>query len=334
MHKPLKTALLGTGSWASICLQSIRLIPEIEIIGCYSPTQVERDKFSAETGIPAITSEEALLDLPGLEAVLILTPNVLHHDQAIKATERGLHVFVEKPMASNSAQCRAMIEAARQAGVTLFVGHNSRREARFRLMKKMLNNGSIGQPVLTEISYTSEAGLLGNNSGWRHDPEQTPALALTQIGIHAIDILHSIFGVPEELQAWIHNVAMDGGAEDVCLARMKFANNLSASFTNAYSIPRIRTLNIMGTGGNLFSDSETIIQHQKSGSIERKAIAVAQNDTVREELKEFVACCRGERLPETGGMEGLAAMEVMSAMLLSSRTESQIQRISPIKVGP
>ncbi|MBC2593211.1 Gfo/Idh/MocA family oxidoreductase [Ruficoccus amylovorans] len=334
MDKPLRVALLGTGTWASICVKSLREVSGMELVGCYSPLRAEREAFSKETGIPAVTSEEELFGLPGLEAVLVLTPNFLHRDQVVRAASRGLHVFVEKPMASNPDECRAMIEAARHANVVLFVGHNSRRELRFRLMKKMLEDGVLGQPLMAEICYTSEAGLLSGNQGWRYDPERTPSLALAQIGIHAIDILHSIFGPPEMVQAWISNAAMEGEAKDLCLAHLKFGNAVSAMFTNAYCIPRVRSLNILGTTGNLFSDTETVVYNQKSRSIEREPIQVEQNNTVRDEFEEFVACCRGEREPETGGSEGLAAMEVMDAMLRSAALKSPVDYVSSIRNNP
>jgi predicted dehydrogenase len=328
MGNKLKVGVLGVGSWASICLRSIRQIPDLELVACYARTAEKRDEFAREAGCQAVESEEALLGFPGLEAVLILTPNAFHHDQVLRAARHGLHIFVEKPMANSVAECRAMIEATQRAGVALFLGHNSRRELRFRRIKALVEAGDIGQPVMAEINYTSEAGLGKRLGGWRYDPQQTPAVALSQIGIHAIDILHYLLGQTIDVQAWIRNVGMEDGLEDVCLARLLMPGGVSAMFLNAYSVPRIRSVTLMGTGANLYSDVETCIQMQARGSIQRTAIEVAQNDTVREEFEEFVACCRGERAPETDGAAGLAAVAVMHAMLHSSRNNSLITPVN------
>lgn len=325
MTRKFNIAIWGAGSWASICMRSIRQIPDLQIIGCYCRNPQNREAFARDVGCPAADSEDALLNLPGLDAMLIMTPNFLHHEHVLRAAARGLHIFVEKPMANTVTECRSMIEAARLAGVTLFVGHNSRRELRFRRMKKMLDEGVIGQPVMAEINYTSEAGLEARPAGWRYDTGHTPAVALAQIGIHAIDILHSMFGPPGQLQAWIQNVGMPDGILDVCLARLQFPRNLSATFLNAYSVPRIRRLSLMGTGGNLVSDVETSIEYRKTGSLERETILVEANNTIREEFEEFLICCREGRLPETGGPEGLAATAVMESMLRSASSGSRIE---------
>ena len=328
MSEPLKTAILGTGAWASICMKTIREIPEISPVVCYSPLPEKRESFAREFSVPAVADEKKLWETPGLEAVLILTPNYLHQDQVLRAAAHGLHAFVEKPMAVNAAQCRAMIEAAEDAGTTLFTGHNTRRETRFRQMKSMLDQGEIGRPVLAEITFTSSAGLAPNREGWRYDRERTPAVALAQIGIHAIDVLHSLFGLPENMQAWIENAAMSDGVEDICLARLQFPGNVHVSFVNAYSVPRVRSLNILGTAGNLFSPSEDALVSQKEGQQERESISLTTNNTMREEFQEFVACCRGLRRPETGGREGLAAVEVMDAMLRSARAGGRVETLA------
>jgi predicted dehydrogenase len=325
MSDRFKIAMLGAGAWASICMRSLKEIPEIEVIGCYCRTPEKREEFAREIGCQAAASEDELFDMPGLDAVAVLTPNFTHHDQVLRIAARGLHVFVEKPMANSVAECREMIDAARKASVVMFLGHNSRRELRFRKIKELLDGGKVGRPVMAEINYTSEAGLGKRLGGWRYDTENTPAVALSQIGIHAIDIMHYLLGYTEEVQAWIRNVGMDDGIEDVCLARMLMPDNVSTMFINAYSVPRIRNVAVMGTGGNLFSDHEMRIQYQPVGSIDREIIEVERNDTVLEEFAEFMKCCRDGSKPETDGETGLAAIAVMQAMLDSSRNGGRIE---------
>lgn len=328
MADTLKIGFLGVGSWATICMNSIRQIAGLKLIACYARTESARLEFAQAHDCQAVASEEELFSLPGLDAVCIMTPNFTHHAQVLRAAEHGLHIFVEKPMANTVAECREMVDAAKRAGVVLFTGHNSRRELRFRRMKAMLEGGELGRLVMAEINYTSDAALGKQLGGWRYNAEQTPAVALSQIGIHAIDILHYVLGTTREVQAWISNVGADEGIEDVCLARMLMPDNVSAMFLNAYSVPRIRSLSLMGTGGSVFSDSEKIIQYQKSGTTNRAIIEVEQNNTVLDEFDEFLRCCRGEATPETDGEAGLAAIAVMQGMLHSSRNAGVLTKIN------
>src|SRR5947209_7045437 len=77
---------------------------------------------SEELGAPSFSSAEALLDRPDVDAVIVASPPFQHRPLVELAAARGKHVFVEKPLAANTADCDAMIRAAEAAGVTLMVG--------------------------------------------------------------------------------------------------------------------------------------------------------------------------------------------------------------------
>lgn len=315
MHKPVKTAILGTGDWATMCLRALRLAHGIELVACHGPDPEALARFAAESGLPPMSSEEALLDIPGLEAVLLLTPNHVHCRQAVAAAGRGLHVYVEKPMALNVDECRLMIETAGKHRVVLFVGHNTRREARFRHVAGMISRGDIGSVGFASITFTSPAGLTSDKSNWRYDKELVPSPGLVQIGVHAIDVMHALFGPTTSVQAWMR----DGDLQDVCLACLQFPDGLGAHLATSYTVKRLRELQVMGSGGKLFSESESSIVVQLADDRTPRVIGVERNDTVLEEFEEFAVCCRAGKQPLTGGREGLQAVAVMDAILQSVR---------------
>lgn len=317
--EPLKTAILGTGAWANLCLRALRATPGIKLIGCHGPDPASLAQFARTSGLRAVDSEDELLDTPGLEAVLLLTPNHVHCRQTLAATRRGLHVFVEKPMAPSTEECRLMIAAALENNVVLFVGHNTRREARFRRMANMISGGDLGKPAFAEITFTSPAGLAPRHGGWRYDKSLVPSPGLVQIGIHAIDVLHSLFGPAMEACAWLRSEDL----HDVCLAQFRFPNGLGAHFTSSYTVPRIRKLQVTGTLASLGSKTEDTLVLRHEGEDAARVLEVDRNDTVREEFEEFAECCRGLRTPLTGGREGLQAVAVMEAILRSASSGGQ-----------
>ena len=89
-------------------------------------------------------SFDALLKHPGLEAVIVATPTPLHAPQVLQALAAGLHVLVEKPMATTLADARAMAEAAERAGRVLLVGHSHSYDAPVARMREVIASGELG----------------------------------------------------------------------------------------------------------------------------------------------------------------------------------------------
>jgi predicted dehydrogenase len=318
MNKQVRIGIWGAGAWARICSKSIQKVPELRIASVFDSDPATQNDLAGQLGAQAPPSLDSFLGTSGMDAVCIFTPNYLHHDHVLQALAHGLHVFVEKPMANSTSESRSMVEASQQANKILFVGHNTRRESRFRLMKSLMNRGEIGKPVMACCTFTSEAGLGRQLGGWRYDKDLCPAVALSQIGIHAIDLLIYILSEIEEVQAWITRVGLEGDVEDVCLARLLHVGGYSSTFNNAYSVPRARSLEIHGTGGALLSYSVGEIFYQPLGADPRRRVESPLIDTVEEEYAEFARCCLTGDQPETGGPEGFAAVAAMEAMILSS----------------
>jgi len=325
----IKLGIWGAGTWAGISARSILETGDFDLAVCFDSDERSRRSFAKEMGCAEAVTEEAFLEYPGLQAIAIYTPNFLHSDHAIRSLERGLHVFVEKPMANTVDESHRMVDAAKRADRILFVGHNTRREGRFRRILSLLRTEAIGTPVLANIAFTSSAGLRQQLGGWRYDKNLCPAVALAQIGVHAIDVLHSLFGVTRSAQAWIRRVGLQSDVEDVCLGRMEHANGMSSVLNTAYSVPRVRTLQILGTNGEIDTTKEGEIRLRTLESDRVETIEVEPVDTVLEEFLEFAACCRGERLPETGVEVGFHAVAVMEAMIQSSRENSGVIRLVP-----
>src|SRR5439155_13772510 len=97
---------------------------------------------------------DRLLDSNDIDAVLITSPNPFHALQAIRAANAGKHVFVEKPMGMNVAECRAMIDAANAAGVTLMPSHMHRYRRTETAVKLMLQRGTVCKIDMATITLT------------------------------------------------------------------------------------------------------------------------------------------------------------------------------------
>src|SRR5215472_17643316 len=97
-------------------------LPGVKLVGVADPDRKRCDQVARSLGCASF-SDAADLIRRGVDAVTIAAPTHLHRDIAIGCTARGIHVMVEKPIASTIEESRAVVAAARRAGVTLMVGH-------------------------------------------------------------------------------------------------------------------------------------------------------------------------------------------------------------------
>src|SRR6266567_2614325 len=97
---PLRVACIGMGWWSDVLADAIQRSGKLKIIACYSRSNDKREAFAAKYGCLAVTSYEAMLDNPSVEAVINTTPNDVHLETTSKAAAAGKHVFLDKPIAN------------------------------------------------------------------------------------------------------------------------------------------------------------------------------------------------------------------------------------------
>jgi phthalate 4,5-cis-dihydrodiol dehydrogenase len=155
MIPKLKLGVAGLGRAFSVMVPTFTADPRVELVAGADPRPEARAKFKADFGAKAFDSVEKLCADASVEVVYIATPHELHAANAIAAVAAGKHVLVEKPMALSLEECRAMIAAARDAGVHLIVGHSHSFDAPILQAKKILASGALGRVrMISALNYT------------------------------------------------------------------------------------------------------------------------------------------------------------------------------------
>ena len=190
----LRCAVIGSGFAGTTLAEAIRYVPEAELVAIAGGHQAP--DVAARHGVRALATADVdgLLDSDDIDAVLITSPNPFHAPQAIRAANAGKHVFVEKPMGMNVAECRAMIDAANAAGVTLMPSHMHRYRRTETAVKLMLQRGTIGKVDMATITLTEP-----DETTWLNTPANGGYLLGS--GIHAIDLLRFWLGDIDEVTA-------------------------------------------------------------------------------------------------------------------------------------
>jgi scyllo-inositol 2-dehydrogenase (NAD+) len=133
--------------------------------------------------------EVALASGPAFDAVVIATPTFLHRELAVTAARAGKHVFCEKPMALDDEECRDMVQAAAEAGVTLQIGFMRRFQPEFAEARKRIEAGDIGDPMVVK-SLTRGPGLP---PPWAWDLQRSNGM-LAEVTSHDFDCVRWLTG--------------------------------------------------------------------------------------------------------------------------------------------
>lgn len=148
------------------------------------------------------TDYREMLKHPGLNAVIISTPNMVHAEQTVACLDAGMHVMVEKPMGVNREECTHILEAQQRSGCNLTVDFEIRASPFARRVKSILDGEELGS--LRRIEFTHHRGcwLEEGNGMWRTRPEKSGGLYLME-PIHEVDIFRYFAGEVVAVQSTI-----------------------------------------------------------------------------------------------------------------------------------
>jgi phthalate 4,5-cis-dihydrodiol dehydrogenase len=187
----LRLGVIGLGRAFSLMVPTFAQHPLVELVAATDARADARERFSREFAAKAYPSAEALAGDPNVEAIYISTPHELHAAHAQLAAARGKHILVEKPMALSLADCAAMIDAARAAGVVLIVGPSHSFDAPIRRTRELIAAGTFGElRMIQAINYTD----------WLYRPRRPEELDPSAGGVlvnqapHQVDMVRLLAG--------------------------------------------------------------------------------------------------------------------------------------------
>lgn len=251
-----------------------------------------------------------------VDAVVIGTPNALHHPQAMEAITAGKHVLVEKPMAVAADDAHEMADAARAQGLTLLVGHMWRYRDEVTAMRDRIAAGGVGRPVRTR-GYGIHAGW--GPSGWFVDPLLAGGGALIDMGIHAIDTTRYVLGdpLPVRVVASLGTAHGGDGVDDDGIILIDWSNGVRSVVECGWWQPRLDGVEadteIYGTKGY------DRIWPQFTGMSPPDADYVhCTLPMYSSQMADFVACCASGATPRASADVGLVALEIVAAAYASA----------------
>ncbi|GGA49778.1 oxidoreductase [Paenibacillus physcomitrellae] len=193
----IKVGLVGYGlSGATFHAPLMGVLEEFEIAKVVSSNtdKVQQDLKNAEV----VSSLEQVLADPAIDLVVITTPTHLHFEMAKQSLMAGKHVILEKPMVVEAREATELIRIAEEQGLLLSVYHNRRWDNDFLTVKKLVNEGALGEINTYQVHFDRFRPHVRDR--WREQPFPGSG-TLYDLGSHLIDQALNLFGWPESISA-------------------------------------------------------------------------------------------------------------------------------------
>jgi UDP-N-acetyl-2-amino-2-deoxyglucuronate dehydrogenase len=155
---PAGVAIIGPGKVAHTHARALQSLSRARLVAVGGRDPARTQAFAAAYQARAYTDLDALLADPAVQAVILTTPHPAHAEAAVRAARAGVHVLVEKPLATTVADCDRMIEAAQGAGVWLGTISQRRWYEPVQRVKQAIEGGRIGKPILALLTVLGWRG--------------------------------------------------------------------------------------------------------------------------------------------------------------------------------
>jgi predicted dehydrogenase len=324
MKDSIDVGVVGCGYWGPNLLRNFKALPNCRVKAmCDASEERLKHMRSLYPDVEGVKDFDGLLNGAGLDAVIVATP-VRHHYSLAKASLlAGKHTFIEKPMASSSAECEELIQIARSNGLVLMVGHTFLYSAPVQKITEIVQAGDIG-----EIRYINSRRL--NLGLFQKDINVAWDLAPHDISI----ILHVLGEKPETVNCQ-GNAHVTPGVEDVTNISLSFRHKRFATIQSSWLEPRkVREMTIVGTRRMIVYDDlqtgekiriydvrverpphyDTFADFHYSYHYGDSYIPhIRQEEPLKTECQHFLDCIESGAEPLTGGDAGLELVQILEA---------------------
>jgi predicted dehydrogenase len=250
----LRVALLGAGNISRAHLSALSRSTSADLVGLFDVDRSRAEQRAAEFNVPQVyESWAALLADPQVDVVGIVVPPDLHQPYAIEALEAGKHVVSEKPLASDLAECDAMIAAARRTGRQLFMVENRIYNPAYEKLRELLQAEAIGTVFLCQTTGFEPPSIV-TRSPWLASARGGNGVLMAQ-AVHPAYSLRWFLGDVAEVSAMFGTKkVIDMAFEDTAIVTLRFASGILGEMTATFGLahgPADHAIVIFGTEGCL-----------------------------------------------------------------------------------
>ena len=253
--RKVKTGIIGTGKVGHLHAAALASNQKSEFIAVLGRTTGKTQKFADQYGVKAYTDLDAFLKESGVEAVCICTPHPAHRDPSVAAAEAGIHLLIEKPLASSLEDCDAILGAVEKSGVKLGMLCQRRFYEPCARIREGIKAGKIGRPILGSVT------VLGwrdqdyyDSDPWRGTWKDEGGGVLVNQAVHQLDLLLWYMGPVAEVSGYWGNLNHPSiEVDDTAVASIRFNSGALGQVlvSNSYNPAIHGKVSILGSNGSL-----------------------------------------------------------------------------------
>jgi predicted dehydrogenase len=296
----LRVGVVGVGIMGSNHARVLSDLPGAQLVAVADPNPGHGGFVADALGCAHVPDLEALMEL-GVDAVSIAAPTHLHHELSLCAIRRGIHVMVEKPIASSVEEGNAIVAAARHHRVVLMVGHVERFNPAVQAIKQAL----IGEEILS----------VGITRVGPFPPRMSNVGVVIDLAVHDIDLIRW-FTDSEIAEVQPMLAAARAQREDSALLQFRTASGVLAQINTNWLTPfKARTVHVATRKKYVVADLLTrevteFFGFQEDGSYSMRHPPIGHMEPLRAELDAFIKAIQTGEPPKMSGEEGVASLEV------------------------
>src|SRR4030081_3662601 len=310
--RSLRVGVVGAGVMGSNHARVLAGLPDTTLVGIVDPLPAHRAR-ATELARHRTFAKLDELSAEGADPGTIPAPTHLHHEIALACIAHGIHVLVEKPIASSVEEGRDIVAAARRAGVTLMVGHVERFNPAVAAIKQAISGEDILSIAITRVGP--------------FPPRMSNVGVVIDLAVHDIDLIRwftesDIVEVQPQLSSAVAE------REDIALLQFRTASGVLAHIKTNWLTPfksrnvTVATRNKYIMGDLLTRQGTECFGFQPDGSYSMRHLSVGHAEPLRADLQAFVAAVVSGKRPAVSGEEGVAGLEIAIRCLQNTSVPS------------
>ncbi|MGQ0751574.1 MAG: Gfo/Idh/MocA family protein [Betaproteobacteria bacterium] len=245
----VRAAIVGLGWWGKTIVDAVQAkTDKMTFVAAHTRTRAKAEEFCRDRKIDLRDDLDAILNDTKIDAVVYTTPHSRHEEHIRRAAQAGKHVCVEKPFTLTVASARAAIDAVKKAGVVLGVDFQRRFHPSIAEIRKRVRDGSLGTISFCVGEVSTLSGMALPRESWRVNPDETPAGAMTGLGVHLVDGFIDLCGEVDEVYC-INTRRAAPLVDDTTVFTMKHRNGIISTSYCTLASAASYCIAVFGTKG-------------------------------------------------------------------------------------
>lgn len=256
----IRAGLIGVGKMGLSHYAILGAHPRVEVVAVCDNATYITSALRKYTGVETFKDYRKMFDSARLDCVLVATPTSTHFEAASEALERGLHVFVEKPLCLDPGQSKSLADLAKVKGCTNQVGYHNRFIGTFCEARRLVRAGALGDVYHISGSAFGQVVIRPKSgSTWRSKRSEGGG-CLHDYASHVVDLMNFIVGPPEQVLGAQLRRVHSKDVEDAVYAIFRYPSGASGQIETNWSDETHRkmstTITLYGTMGKIIADRQ------------------------------------------------------------------------------